>query len=175
VLIKRILDIGATCILVPYVQNADEAERAVAATRYPPDGMRGVTGSGRAARYGRVKGYLQSAGREMCVLVQIETRAALDNLEEIAGVPNVDGVFIRPADLAASLGHLGNPQHPEVQAAIADAAARLRKLGKPAGILSFGSESTRQYIEWGFRFVAVGSDLALLASGADRLAAEFKG
>jgi len=174
VLIKRILDIGASCILIPYVQNAEEAARAVAATRYPPNGMRGVTGSGRAARYGRVKGYLQRAGEEMCVLVQIETRAALDNLEEIAAVPNVDGIFIGPADLAASLGHLGNPQHPEVQAAIADAAARLRRLGKPAGILSFGAEATRQYVDWGFRFVAVGSDLALLASGADRLAAEFK-
>jgi 4-hydroxy-2-oxoheptanedioate aldolase len=173
VLIKRILDIGATCILVPYVQNAAEAARAVAATRYPPSGMRGVTGSGRAARYGRIKNYLQSANSEICVLVQVETREALENLDEIAAVAGVDGVFIGPADLAASLGHIGHPEHPEVQAAIEIAARRLRKLGKPAGILSFAGAATRTYIDWGFAFVAVGSDLSLLANGADRLAAEF--
>jgi 4-hydroxy-2-oxoheptanedioate aldolase len=173
VLIKRILDIGATCLLVPYVQNAAEAARAVAATRYPPSGMRGVTGSGRAARYGRIKNYLQSANSEICVLVQVETREALENLDEIAAVAGVDGVFIGPADLAASLGHIGHPEHPEVQAAIEIAARRLRKLGKPAGILSFAGAATRTYIDWGFAFVAVGSDLSLLANGADRLAAEF--
>ena len=174
VLIKRILDIGAQTILVPYVQNEDEAKKAVAATRYPPDGVRGVTGSGRAARYGRVGNYLQTAANEICVLVQIETRGALDNLEAIAGVEGVEGVFIGPADLAASMGHVGNPQHEEVQDAIKDAVTRLIKLGKPAGILTFSPEEAKKYVEWGFTFVAVGSDLAILARGADALAAQFK-
>jgi 4-hydroxy-2-oxoheptanedioate aldolase len=173
VLIKRILDIGATCVLVPYVQNAEEASRAVAATRYPPSGVRGVTGSGRAARYGRIKDYLRQANEQICVLVQVETREALDRLDEIAAVDGVDGVFIGPADLAASLGHVGNPQHSEVQAAIETALARLRAVGKPAGILSFAPEEARRYIEWGCSFVAVGSDLALLARSADGLASEF--
>jgi 4-hydroxy-2-oxoheptanedioate aldolase len=174
VLIKRILDIGATCVLVPYVQNAEEARRAVAATRYPPTGVRGVTGSGRAARYGRIRGYLHQADAQMCVLVQVETRAALEHLDEIAGVAGVDGVFIGPADLAASLGHAGNPQHGAVQAAIETAVRRLSSLGKPAGILSFSPEEARRYIDWGCRFVAVGSDLTLLARSADALAAEFR-
>jgi len=174
VLIKRILDIGATCVLVPYVQNAEEARRAVAATRYPPNGVRGVTGSGRAARYGRIKDYLREADEQICVLVQVETREALDHLDEIAGVAGVDGVFIGPADLAASLGHAGNPQHVEVQAAIEAAVRRLGIIGKPAGILSFSPEEARRYIDWGCSFVAVGSDLALLARSADALAAEFR-
>ena len=174
VLIKRILDIGALSILVPYVQNAAEAERAVAATRYPPHGVRGVTGSGRAARYGRVKNYLQTAETEICVLVQIETSDALENLEEIASVEGVDGVFIGPADLAASMGHAGNPQHGTVQAAIRNAAARLQAAGMPAGILSFVPEEGKKYIDWGFSFVGVGSDLSLLAKGADALADLFR-
>ncbi|MBZ0218190.1 MAG: HpcH/HpaI aldolase/citrate lyase family protein [Fimbriimonadaceae bacterium] len=174
VLIKRILDIGAQSILVPYVQNADEARKAVAATRYPPHGVRGVTGSGRAARYGRVSDYLQSANDEICVLVQVETQGALQNLETIAGVEGVDGVFIGPADLAASWGHVGNPQHGDVQAAIKDAAVRLKALGKPSGILTFNAEEAQKYIDWGFTFVAVGSDLGILARGADALAARFK-
>jgi len=174
VLIKRILDIGATCVLVPYVQSVGEAERAVAATRYPPHGVRGVTGSGRASRYGRVKDYLKNADTEICVLIQIETSEALDRLEEIAGVAGVDGVFIGPADLAASMGHVGNPQHEAVQGAIKDAGVRLAAVGKPAGILSFAAEEARKYIEWGYSFIAVGSDLSLLTKGADRLAGEFK-
>lgn len=174
VLIKRILDIGATCVLVPYVQSAEEARHAVAATRYPPEGVRGVTGSGRAARYGRIKDYLSQANEQICVLVQIETRKALEQLDEIATVDGVDGIFIGPADLAASLGHAGNPQHTEVQAAIEAAVRRLTALGKPAGILSFAPEEARKYIDWGCSFVAVGSDLALLARGADGLAAEFR-
>lgn len=174
VLIKRILDLGAMCLLVPYVQSAAEAERAVAATRYPPRGVRGVTGSGRASRYGRVRHYLQHAEAEICVLVQIETRQALDRLEAIAAVDGVDGIFIGPSDLAASLGHVGQPQHPRVQAAIEEAGTRLAAAGKPAGILSFAPDEARKYIEWGYAFVAVGSDLALLARGADGLAAAFK-
>jgi 4-hydroxy-2-oxoheptanedioate aldolase len=174
VLIKRVLDIGAQTVLLPYVQNVDEARRAVAATRYPPAGVRGVTGSGRAARYGRVKDYLKKADSEICVLVQVETRAALDQLEAIAAVPGVDGVFIGPSDLAASLGHIGNPAHPEVQAALEDAARRLTAVGKPAGILTVNEDEAKRYIDWGYLFVAVGVDVNLLSRNADGLAKRFK-
>jgi 4-hydroxy-2-oxoheptanedioate aldolase len=174
VMIKRVLDIGAPSLLIPYVQNAEEARRAVAATRYPPEGVRGVTASGRAARYGRVKDYLKTAHSELCLLVQVETRAALDQLEAIASIDGIDGVFIGPSDLAASLGHVGNPQHPEVQAALEDAVRRLTAIGKPAGILTANEDEARRYIGWGYLFVAVGSDLGLLARGADTLAKKFR-
>jgi 4-hydroxy-2-oxoheptanedioate aldolase len=174
VLIKRVLDIGAPALLIPYVQTAEEARRAVAATRYPPKGVRGVTASGRAARYGRVTDYLKKAHTELCLLVQVETRSALDQLEDIASVDGIDGVFIGPSDLAASLGHVGNPQHPEVQAALEEAVRRLVAIGKPAGILTPNEDEARRYIGWGYLFVAVGSDLGLLTRGADTLARKFK-
>ena len=175
VLIKRVLDIGAPAILVPFVQNAEEARRAVEACRYPPAGIRGITTSGRGARFGRVKDYLAKAGAEICVLVQVETREALAEIEAIAGVDGIDGVFIGPADLSASLGHIGNPSHPEVQAAIEDAARRLKAVGVPSGILAPVEADARRYIEWGYGFVAVGSDLGLMVKTADALAAAFKG
>ena len=174
VLIKRILDIGARSVLVPYVQNADEAHRAVAAVRYPPRGVRGVVGSARASRYGRVKDYLKTADDEICLLVQVETRSSLDHIEEIAGIDGVDGVFIGPADLAASFGRIGEPNHEQVQAAIADAVARLQAVGKPAGILAYDVEAAKRYADWGFTFIAVGSDVSLLARTADALATSFK-
>jgi 4-hydroxy-2-oxoheptanedioate aldolase len=174
VLIKRVLDIGAQSILVPYVQNAEEAGRAVAAVRYPPAGIRGVAAAARASRYGRVKDYLKQADREICVLVQVETRPALDRLEAIAAVDGVDGVFIGPSDLSASFGHIGNPQHQEVQAALQQAVRRLKAVGKPAGILTLNEEEARRYIGWGYTFVAVGSDTGLLGRGADALARTFK-
>lgn len=174
VLIKRILDIGAQALLIPFVQSAEEAARAVAACRYPPAGIRGITTSGRSSRYGRVTDYLKTADAEICLLVQIETGAALERLEAIAAVDGVDGVFIGPSDLSASLGHIGDPQHPEVQAAIRDAARRLTAIGKPAGILTSVEADARRYMEWGYRFVAVGSDLGLLARNADALARSYK-
>lgn len=175
VLIKRILDAGATSLLVPFVQNAEEARRAVAATRYPPLGIRGVSGSNRAARYGRIKDYLHRANEEICVLVQIETASALEQLEAIAAVEGVDGVFIGPADLAASLGHTGDQIHPTVQAAIEDAGRRLKKAGKAAGILTPVEADAKRYISWGYTFVAVGSDVGVLIKGSDALARTFKG
>ena len=175
VLIKRYLDIGAATVLLPYVQNADEAKRAVEATRYPPHGIRGVTGVGRASRFGRVKDYLKKANDEICVLVQVETREALAKLDEIARVPGVDGVFIGPSDLSASFGHIGNPAHPEVQKAIEDAGKRIRAAGKGAGILTGNEDEARRYIGWGYNFVAVGTDIGLLARNADALAKRFKG
>ena len=124
VLIKRYLDIGAQTLLLPFVQNPEEAKRAVEFTRYPPKGVRGITGSGRASRYGRVKDYLKNASSEICVLVQVETREALKQIEAIASVDGIDGVFIGPNDLSASFGHIGNWGHAEVQAAIEDAVTR---------------------------------------------------
>ncbi|HVZ52376.1 MAG TPA: HpcH/HpaI aldolase/citrate lyase family protein [Pseudolabrys sp.] len=174
VLAKRCLDIGAQTLLFPYVQNAEEAKRAVASTRYPPAGIRGVSVAARASRYGRVPGYLGKANDEICVLVQVETREAMKEIESIANVPGVDGVFIGPSDLAASLGHLGNSAHAEVQEAIHDAVKRLKAVGKPAGILTGNEEEIRRYIEWGYLFVAVGSDIGVLASGTAALAKKFK-
>ena len=175
VLIKRFLDIGAQTLLVPFVQSADEARRAVEATRYPPGGIRGITGSGRASRYGRVTNYLKNASQEICLLVQVETKNALDRIEEIASVDGIDGVFIGPNDLSASFGHIGNWAHPDVQAALEDAVRRLKKIGKPAGILTPNEEEAKRFIQWGYTFVAVGADLGLLARGADALAKRFNG
>jgi len=175
VLIKRFLDVGAQSLLIPFVQTPEEARRAVEATRYPPGGMRGITGSGRASRYGRVKDYLKNASREICLLVQVETKNALDQIEAIASVDGIDGVFIGPNDLSASFGHIGNWGHPEVQAALEDAVRRLKKIGKPAGILTPNEEEAKRFIAWGYTFVAVGADLGLLARGADALSKRFKG
>ncbi len=175
VLAKRCLDIGAQTLLFPYVQNAEEARRAVASTKYPPEGIRGVAVATRAGRYGRTPGYLTKANAEICVLVQVETATALKELEAIAKVPGIDGVFIGPSDLAASLGHTGNPQHPDAQKAMQDAVKRLKALGKPAGILTANEEEARRYIEWGYTFVAVGADVGLLRTSADALVKKFKG
>jgi 4-hydroxy-2-oxoheptanedioate aldolase len=175
VLIKRVLDLGAQSVLLPYVQNPEEAKRAVAAVRYPPHGIRGVAAASRASRYGRVAGYLQNADKEICTLVQVETQSALQQLEAIAEVEGVDGVFIGPSDLSASYGHVGNPQHPEMQKVLEDAVTRLKKIGKPAGILTGNEDEARRYIAWGYTFVAVGADVGLLARGADALAKKFKG
>jgi 4-hydroxy-2-oxoheptanedioate aldolase len=174
VLIKRVLDIGPQTILVPYVQSAEEARLAVAATRYPPKGMRGVGGA-RASGYGRITNYVKQADSEMCVLVQVETKTALNRLEEIASVEGVDGVFIGPSDLSASLGHIGETGHPEPQRAIEDAARRLKAIGKASGILTTNEEEARRYIGWGYVFVAVGVDMGVLMRGADALAKKFKG
>ena len=174
VLIKRYLDIGAQSLLIPYVQNADEAAEAVAAIRYPTRGVRCVAGVTRASRFGRVADYAKRAEEELCLLVQIETREGLDNLDAIAKTDGIDGVFIGPADLAAALGHLGNQQHPEVQSAIQDAVKRIRGHGKPAGILATDEASTRRYIEWGTTFTAVGLDAMVLARETEKLAAKFR-
>ncbi|MBX4867825.1 4-hydroxy-2-oxoheptanedioate aldolase [Rhizobium bangladeshense] len=173
VLIKRFLDIGVQTLLVPYVQNEEEAKAAVAAIRYPPQGVRGVSALTRATRFGRVPNYARIAEQEICLLLQIETREALDRLEAIAGVEGVDGVFIGPADLAASFGHPGQPGHPDVIAAIEDAIARLKSLGKPAGILTPDETFAARCISLGTLFTAVGVDVALLARGSEALAARF--
>jgi 4-hydroxy-2-oxoheptanedioate aldolase len=174
VLIKRYLDIGAQSLLVPYVQTEEEAAKTVAAIRYPGKGVRGVAGVTRASKFGRVKDYYKRAAEELCLLVQIETRQGLDNLEVIAKTDGIDGVFIGPADLAAGLGHLGDIGHPEVQSAIQDGIKRIRACGKPAGILATDEASTRRYIEWGTVFTAVGLDAMILAREAEKLAKLYK-
>ena len=174
VLIKRYLDIGVQTFLVPYVQTAEEAAAAVAAVRFPTRGVRGVAGVTRASRYGRVADYARKAEAEICMLVQIETREGLENLEAIARTDGVDGVFIGPADLAAGLGHLGDIPHAEVQSAIKDAIARIKACGKPAGILATDEASTRRYIEWGTTFTAVGLDAMVLARETEKLAKLYK-
>ncbi len=174
VLIKRILDIGARSLLIPFVQNAEEAARAVTATRYPPTGIRGVTGSGRASRFGRVQDYLKTASEDICVLVQLETPAAIDHVEAICDVDGIDGVFIGPNDLAASMEHLGNGAHADVQSMIGRACARIAASGKPSGILSTNDDDTRRYIDMGFSFVAAGVDVVMLARTCDALAKRFK-
>jgi 4-hydroxy-2-oxoheptanedioate aldolase len=174
VLIKRFLDLGAQTLLIPYVQNAQEARAAVAAMRYPPDGVRGVSGLTRATRFGRIPGYGKRAAEELCLLVQVETREALDQLEAIAAVEGVDGVFIGPADLAASLGHVGDPGHPDVVAAVEDAIRRLRAAGKPAGILTPDTGFAKRCIEIGTIFTAVAIDAGILARGTEAVARQFK-
>ncbi|RZI96592.1 MAG: 4-hydroxy-2-oxo-heptane-1,7-dioate aldolase [Variovorax sp.] len=174
VLIKRYLDIGAQTLLLPFVQNADEATAAVRAIRYAPAGVRGMGGSVRASNYGRIKDYIEKANDELCLLVQVETREALERLESIANVDGIDGVFIGPSDLAASMGHPGNPNHPEVRAAIAGAIDRIRACGKAAGILVVDDAWARECLERGALFVAVGVDLLVLARGAEAMAARFK-
>ncbi len=170
---KRFLDIGAQTLLIPYVQNEEEAAMAVAGMRYPPRGIRGVGGTMRASDFGRNKNYMHDCEDELCLLVQVETQEGLDNLEAIAKVDGIDGVFIGPSDLSASLGHLGNPGHHEVQSAIEDAIRQVRALGKAPGILTLDKKLAHRYIECGSLFTAVGMDVALLARGAEGLAGEF--
>ena len=176
VLVKQYLDIGARSLLIPMVDSAEAAAHMVAATRYPPHGFRGVGSAiGRASRWNRVDGYLERAADEICLLVQVETRAALAAIAEIAAVPGVDGVFIGPSDLAADLGHLGNPGHPDVQAAIESGIASVRAAGKPVGMLIADEALARRYLELGATFVAVGTDVTILARGAEALARRFAG
>jgi len=174
VTIKRVLDIGAQSLLVPYVSTADEARAAVSYTRYPPAGVRGVAGTTRATRFGRITDYARRAHEEICVLVQVETQQALDNIDAIAAIDGVDGIFIGPADLHASLGHAGEIANPKVKPLIDDAIRRIRKKGKAPGILTPNEADARHWLECGALFVAVGADVGILARCAEALAAKFK-
>ena len=174
VIIKRYIDIGTQSFLIPMVQNADEARRAVEATRYPPHGLRGVAVGPRANRYGRVKNYFHQAQQELCVIVQIETREAIEQIEAIAAIEGVDGLFIGPSDLAADMGYLGDNRHAEVRSTIEAAIARIIATGKPAGILAANEEDGHHWLSQGCSFVAVGSDLGLLVRQTEALAARFK-
>ena len=173
-LIKQLLDIGAQTLLVPMVDTAEQARSIVAATRYPPLGMRGVGAAvARASRWGQRRDYLDIATDETCLLVQAESATALANLEAICAVDGVHGVFIGPADLAASLGHRGHSGHPDVLAAIDQAMRSIVASGKAAGILTGDNALARHYLELGASFVAVGIDVSLLAQGTRKLAGAF--
>jgi len=172
--IKRVLDVGAQSLLIPYVSTAEEARAAVSYTRYPPAGARGVAGTTRATRFGRVKDYAKRAHEEICVLVQVETQAALDNIEAICALDGVDGVFIGPADLHASLGYTGEIANPKVKPMIDEAIRRIRKAGKAPGILTPNEADAKHWLGCGGLFVAVGADVGILARGAEALAAKFK-
>ena len=173
VVIKRLLDAGFYNLLVPFVETAEEAGRAVAATRYPPQGVRGVSVSMRNNRYGTVKDYLEVINDNIVVSVQIESRKAVDNIDEICAVEGVDCVFIGPSDLAAGYGYLGNSSHPEVQAAIGHVVARAKAAGKPVGILAPAETDARRYIEMGITMVAVGSDQGVFRSATQALHDKF--
>ncbi|HEX4928251.1 MAG TPA: HpcH/HpaI aldolase/citrate lyase family protein [Burkholderiales bacterium] len=174
VAMKRVLDIGAQSLLVPYVCTPEEAAAAVSHMRYPPGGVRGVAGTTRATRFGRIEDYARRAQEELCLLVQVETRGALDKLEAICAVDGVDGVFIGPADLHASLGYPGETANPQVKPLIDEAIRRIRKAGKAPGILTPNEADARHWLQCGALFVAVGADVGILARGADALAAKFK-
>ncbi|UNH23650.1 4-hydroxy-2-oxoheptanedioate aldolase [Moellerella wisconsensis] len=175
VIIKQLLDIGAQTLLIPMIQNAQQAEQAVKATRYPPAGIRGVGSAlARASRWNRVADYIHQANDEMCVIVQVETREALINLPQILQVDGVDGVFIGPADLSADMGFAGNPNHPEVRTAIEQAILLIKQAGKASGILMAAPDVAEHYLKLGALFVAVGVDTTLLARSAESLAVKFK-
>jgi 4-hydroxy-2-oxoheptanedioate aldolase len=174
VAIKRLLDVGAQSLLIPQVNSADEAWSAVTATRYPPAGVRGVAGLTRATQFGRVAGYAKNAEQELCVLVQVETRQALEELGAILDVEGVDGVFVGPADLAASLGYPGEQGHPAVVAAVEDALTRIVGSGMPAGVLTTDGEFAQRCIDLGTTFTAVGVDIGVLARGTEQLVQRFR-
>ena len=166
---KRLLDAGFYNFLVPFVESADEALRAVRATRYPPQGVRGVSVSQRSNRYGTVPDYFKSINDHICVMVQIESRAGVAAARLIAAVDGVDCIFVGPSDLAANLGHLGNAGHPDVQQVIASVFADAKACGKPIGILAPVEADARRYIQMGATFVAVGSDLGVFRSASQAL------
>jgi 4-hydroxy-2-oxoheptanedioate aldolase len=173
--IKQLLDIGAQSLLIPMVESGEQAKQLVQACHYPPQGIRGVgTALARAAQWGRHKDYFARANDEVCLLLQVESKAGLDALDDIVAVEGVDGVFIGPADLAASLGYLGQPSHPDVTAIIEKSIKRITKAGKAAGILATDKALAEHYRDCGALFIAIGVDTLVLANGASALAASVK-
>lgn len=166
VLIKRILDVGAQTLLIPFVQTGEEARRAVAATRYPPNGVRGVAGATRASNFGLDRSYLKEANDSICCIVQIETSVAVGNVVEIAETPGVDAVFFGPSDLAASLGHLGDPEAKLVQHTLKENIGRLARRGVKVGVMATNPDVAQRYLEYGARFVSVGVDVTGLVANA---------
>lgn len=174
VAIKRVLDAGATTLLVPFVQSADEARHAVAASRYPPEGIRGMSTGSRASRYGTVPQYLRNANRGVAVIVQLETVQAVAALEAIAAVPGVDAVFLGPADLSASMGYVGQLTHPAVTDMMTQVVKRCKALGVPVGIIGGTPGVVAQYRAMGFDFVAIASDIGLLIQAAQAAIASLQ-
>ena len=174
VLVKRLMDVGAQSLLFPMIQSVEEAQLAVSATRYPPEGIRGVSATQRGNQFGRVSDYFDRVHDETCVLVQIETMHALEQVEAIAAVDGVDGVFFGPADLSADMGKLGQTSDAQLWEHISNAAKRVQAIGKPAGTLVMDAAKGARLLNDGFSFVACGSDLGLLARGADKLLADVR-
>ena len=168
--VKRVMDAGANTLLFPFIQNADEARRAVAATRYPPEGVRGMAGMSRASRFGTTPDHFRHANQNACVLLQMETPESIANLEEIAAVPGVDGLFVGPGDLSGVMGHVGNLTHPDVMDLMADAARRAHAVGKPIGTVGGTPEVVARYRAIGYDYVAVASDMGLLMRAAQAAA-----
>lgn len=166
VFVKRVLDAGAQTLLFPFIQNAGEAARAVAAVRYPPLGVRGMAGMSRASRFGTTPDFLRNANNSVCAVLQLETPAAIEQLEAIAAVPGVAALFVGPGDLSGAMGHVGDITHDDVMAAMADAARRARAIGMPIGSVGGTPEVVARYREIGYDFVAVASDLGLLMRSA---------
>jgi 2-keto-3-deoxy-L-rhamnonate aldolase RhmA len=167
VLVKRAMDMGAQTLMFPFVQSAEEARQAVAATRYPPGGTRGFAAMQRAGRYGTVPDYAQRANDEACVIVQLETREAVAQLDAIAAVPGVDAIFLGPGDLAATSGYIGQVGHDDVQAQLRRCGEACRRLRKPMGSVGATPEMARQFVDYGFSFVAVASDMGMLMRQAN--------
>ncbi|WP_050927972.1 aldolase/citrate lyase family protein [Aestuariivita boseongensis] len=174
-LIKQVLDIGAQTVLVPMVETAEQAQELVRACRYPPEGTRGVGASAaRASRFGSIPDYIATADDQICLLVQVENRAGIANIDEILAVEGVDGVFIGPADLSTDMGHQGNSSAPEVEQVILATLQRIKDAGKAPGILSTKDETTALYRDGGAQFLAVGIDLLMLARATREAAAKWK-
>jgi 4-hydroxy-2-oxoheptanedioate aldolase len=173
-MIKQVLDVGIQTLLVPMVETAEQARELVRCMRYPPQGIRGMAGV-RASGWGRNSGYAGDANEQVCLLVQAETRAAIENLDAIADVDGVDGVFIGPADLSAAFGHVGDPWHPEMEKIHEDTFRRIQAAGKAVGILTLEEERARQHVQMGALFIAVGTDTNLLVKGSNALVKAFKG
>lgn len=174
VIVKRVLDLGAQSIIFPWVNNAEEAQRAVDSTRYPPGGIRGVMSLARMNNFGAQNPhYYKEAADQICNIVQIETVEALNNLEEIAAVDGVDALFIGPSDLSASMGHIGNYQHPDVMDAIAKAFERIKATGKASGFLTANHKDAKWALQHGCNFCAVGSDTQMLTAAAKAAASDF--
>lgn len=163
--IKKLLDLGAQTILVPMVNNAKEAADAVRAVTYPPAGIRGVSGLTRATNFAAIPGYHKIAREEICLLIQVETLEAIDNIEAMAAVEGIDGIFVGPADLAAAMGHAGEPNNPEVKEACRNAIKRIVASGQPAGILTLDEEFAEEAIQLGATFVSNDVDMAALKRG----------
>lgn len=175
VLVKRAMDAGAQTLMLPFVQNAEEAREAVSYMRYPPHGVRGVAAVHRGSRFGRVPDYLKRANDEVCTIVQLETPQAIERLPEIAAVPGIDALFVGPGDLSAAMGHIGNIAHPEVQELIAKAARDCQAAGKPVGIVGPNPAMVGRFIDYGYSYAAVASDIAMMTGRASDWLAELRG
>ena len=175
IIVKKVMDAGARTLMFPFIQTAAEAAAAVRATRYPPDGIRGVAAVHRGSHYGRIPDYFKQANATTAVIIQLETPEAIERMAEIAAVPGVDALFVGPGDLSAAMGRIGEISHPEVQALIEHAARMARDLGKPIGIVGPNPAMVARFLGYGYDFVAVASDMGMMTGRAVEWLAEIRG